>query len=310
MVHSARKLLGAALLAAATLGLAFPAMAQVSVSVTIAPPVIPVYAQPPVPASGYLWTPGYWAWNGAGYYWIPGAWVLPPAPGYLWTPPWWAWNAGLYVFNPGYWAPRVGYYGGINYGYGYGGSGYSGGYWQGRSFFYNRSVNNIRNVTIIRNVYDKTVINNVHVTRISYNGGPGGVRARPTARYTVVPQGQRRAATAAQRAHREQAARDRTRWTPAPATRRPLPHRATPPAPRREYTSPGRQQPRIEQRATRPDHIAPQRQGRPTRPTREPPRGHRTAMRPDRPARAAQERPRRSVEPRRPVEHRAHEPSR
>ena len=33
----------------------------VGVSITIAPPALPVYVQPPVPAPGYLWTPGYWA---------------------------------------------------------------------------------------------------------------------------------------------------------------------------------------------------------------------------------------------------------
>ena len=51
--------------------------AQVAVSISIAPPVIPVYAQPPCPTEGYLWTPGYWAYGAAGYYWVPGVWVAP-----------------------------------------------------------------------------------------------------------------------------------------------------------------------------------------------------------------------------------------
>src|SRR5258708_19931459 len=50
----------------------------VFVSVAIAPPLIPVYAQPIVPAPGYIWTPGYWAYGSAGYYWVPGEWLLPP----------------------------------------------------------------------------------------------------------------------------------------------------------------------------------------------------------------------------------------
>ena len=29
----------------------------------VAPPPLPEYDQPPVPAPGYMWTPGYWAWN-------------------------------------------------------------------------------------------------------------------------------------------------------------------------------------------------------------------------------------------------------
>ena len=30
----------------------------VGLSITIAPPILPVYVQPPIPAPGYLWTPG------------------------------------------------------------------------------------------------------------------------------------------------------------------------------------------------------------------------------------------------------------
>src|SRR5258707_4806804 len=68
----------------------------VFVSVAIAPPPIPVYVQPAVPAPGYIWTPGYWAYGPDGYYWVPGEWVLAPYVGALWTPGYWAWNDGLY----------------------------------------------------------------------------------------------------------------------------------------------------------------------------------------------------------------------
>src|SRR5438876_663249 len=57
--------------------------AYVAVSVAIAPPAIPVYVQPYCPAPGYLWTPGYWAWDGYDYYWVPGVWVAPPRVGFL-----------------------------------------------------------------------------------------------------------------------------------------------------------------------------------------------------------------------------------
>ena len=50
----------------------------IGVSVNIAPPVLPVYEQPALPAPGYIWTPGYWAWDGSDYYWVPGTWVEPP----------------------------------------------------------------------------------------------------------------------------------------------------------------------------------------------------------------------------------------
>ena len=48
------------------------AHAQISINITIAPPELPVYDQPPLPAPGYIWIPGYWAWGPDGYYWVPG----------------------------------------------------------------------------------------------------------------------------------------------------------------------------------------------------------------------------------------------
>ena len=63
------------------LALAAPSFAGVSVSVTIAPPVLPVYEQPPCPGDGYIWTPGYWAYGPDGYYWVPGTWATPPTVG-------------------------------------------------------------------------------------------------------------------------------------------------------------------------------------------------------------------------------------
>jgi len=94
----------------------------------------------------------------------------------LWTPGYWGWNEGLYVWHPGYWGPHVGFYGGINYGFGYFGVGYAGGYWHGREFFYNRNVNNVTITNV--HIYNRTV-NNVTVNRVSYNGGHGGINARP-----------------------------------------------------------------------------------------------------------------------------------
>ena len=146
-----------------------------------APPPLPDYDQPPVPGPGYIWTPGYWAWNNMDYYWVPGTWVAPPRPGLLWTPGYWGFVGGIYVFNPGYWGPHVGFYGGIPYGFGYSGSGYQGGRWTNGTFFYNRTVNNFGNASIT-NVYNETVVsNNGAAGRASFNGGPGGTAARPTA---------------------------------------------------------------------------------------------------------------------------------
>jgi hypothetical protein len=167
-------------LALAVLFLAIPAssFAGVLVSVGIAPPVLPVYEQPPCPGDGYLWTPGYWAYGPEGYYWVPGTWVMPPTVGLLWTPGYWGWGNGVYLWHAGYWGPHIGFYGGVNYGFGYFGTGYEGGYWRGNHFFYNRTVNNVTITNV--HIYNKTVINNVTVNRISYNGGHGGIEARPT----------------------------------------------------------------------------------------------------------------------------------
>ena len=95
------------------------------------PPAIPIYEQPYCPTPGYIWTNGYWAWDGYGYYWVPGVWVSPPRIGLLWTPGYWGYRGGRYLYNDGYWGPTVGFYGGINYGYGYFGRGYYGGQWRG-----------------------------------------------------------------------------------------------------------------------------------------------------------------------------------
>ena len=165
-----------------------PAHAQISigvgvslpgVTVAIAPPELPVYVQPPIPEPGYLWTPGYWAYDASdSYYWVPGTWVQPPEAGYLWTPGYWGWNNGSYAWNGGYWGEHVGFYGGINYGYGYGGRGYQGGRWNGGHFEYNNAVNNFGNVHVT-NVYHETV-NNYTTVRVAFNGGRGGVNVRPS----------------------------------------------------------------------------------------------------------------------------------
>src|ERR1019366_8448315 len=69
------------------------------------PPPLPEYSQPECPGEGYLWTPGYWGFIGS-----------------------------RYRYHYGYWGRHIGYYGGINYGNGYVGVGYQGGYWSGNRF--------------------------------------------------------------------------------------------------------------------------------------------------------------------------------
>jgi hypothetical protein len=203
--------LRAILFALPLLMMPLPLSAQMRISVSFGPPAIPVYEQPLCPGEGYIWTPGYWAWDDveADYYWVPGTWVLAPEAGFLWTPPYWAWDNGAYVFYDGYWGPQVGFYGGIVYGFGYFGTGYVGGRWQGDRFFYNRSVNNV-NVVNVRNVYNETVVNNnVTVNRVSYNGGPGGVQARPRPQEEAAARARHLPPVAAQAQHSQTARSER-----------------------------------------------------------------------------------------------------
>jgi hypothetical protein len=150
------------------------------------PPPLPVYDQPPMPAPGYMWTPGYWNWNNEDYYWVPGTWVEPPRPGVLWTPGYWGFSNGVYVFNSGYWAPHVGFYGGVAYGFGYGGSGYLGGRWSNGAFFYNQTVNNFGAHNVVNVYNDPVPPNAVASGRVSFNGGAGGTAARPTPEEAAV----------------------------------------------------------------------------------------------------------------------------
>jgi WXXGXW repeat (2 copies) len=184
--------------------------AGVFISVGFAPPVLPVYTQPLCPGDGYLWNPGYWAYGDAGYYWVPGVWVQPPAVGLLWTPGYWGWGGGAYLFHAGYWGPHVGFYGGVNYGFGYGGIGFGGGRWEGGHFAYNTAVLNV-NRTIIHNTYeDRTVINrNMIGVRTSFNGGTGGIQARPSAQEAAFGRENHIAATAEQQNHMQMARTDR-----------------------------------------------------------------------------------------------------
>lgn len=185
--------------------------AFVAVSVGFAPPVLPIYEPPPVPVAGYIWTPGYWAYDPlVSYYWVPGAWVPPPAVGLLWTPPWWGFDNGVYAFHQGFWGPTIGFYGGINYGYGYFGSGYWGGYWAGNVFRYNTAVVRV-NKTVIHNTFvDRSVLSRqTTASRVSFNG-PGGVQAHPSAQEKAAEANARKVPpTSQQIARREAAAKNR-----------------------------------------------------------------------------------------------------
>src|SRR3984957_13531618 len=201
-----QKLVPALFLAVAVLAGPSPAAAQIAVgiSVHVGPPALPVYAQPVCPTEGYIWTPGYWAYNAeGGYYWVPGVWVAPPRVGLLWTPGYWGFAGGVYGFHAGYWGPHMGFYGGV---------GFAGGEWRGGHFAYNTAITNV-NTTVIHNTYvNKTVINNTTVSRASFNGGPGGTIASPSAQERLAASESHVQPTSEQMTHEHSASADRSNF--------------------------------------------------------------------------------------------------
>ena len=196
-------------LAVALFGATFTSSASVFVSVAFAPPPLPVYVQPICPGPEYIWVPGYWAYGPYGYYWVPGTWVLAPYVGALWTPGYWGWAGTVFVWHSGYWGPHVGFYGGIDYGFGYFGVGYAGGYWNRGAFYYNTAVTNV-NVNVVRTTYSQPVAQNAGVSRVSFNGGAGGTAARPTAQERLAERDRHRAATPVQLQHERLASTNRS----------------------------------------------------------------------------------------------------
>ncbi len=189
--------------------------AGVFISVGIAPPPLPVYDQPPCPDPGLMWTPGYWAYGPDGYYWVPGAWVPAPYVGALWTPGYWGWANNFYMWNPGYWGRHVGYYGGINYGFGYGGIGFVGGMWRGNTFAYNTAIMHI-NRDRIHNVYeDRAIIGRNTVardSRVAFSGGRGGIDHPMSAQERSFANERHTAPTSFQNQHSQAAQNDRSSY--------------------------------------------------------------------------------------------------
>ncbi|MGB7984990.1 MAG: YXWGXW repeat-containing protein, partial [Terracidiphilus sp.] len=195
--------------------------AQVVISVGFAPPALPVYEQPLPPSPDMMWTPGYWAWdpNQADYYWVPGAWVAAPRPGLLWTPGYWGWSGGRYFFHDGYWGPHIGYYGGVNYGFGYGGIGFGGGEWRGGHFFYNTAVIHVDHNDRRFGGYvfeDRARVDRGFVardSRVAFSGGPGGIRHDPGPEERIAERDHHENKSPFQQSHEQAAHADRSSFS-------------------------------------------------------------------------------------------------
>lgn len=77
------------------------AFAQISFNVVVAPPTLLPEVVPMV-QPGYVWAPGYWAWNNDRHVWVRGRTIV-QRDGYLWTPDRWVQQGGAYVRQPGRW---------------------------------------------------------------------------------------------------------------------------------------------------------------------------------------------------------------
>jgi hypothetical protein len=133
----------------------------------------------------------------------------------LWTPGYWGWNQGAYVWYPGYWGDHVGYYGGVNYGYGYMGVGFAGGMWRGNAFVYNSAVMRVDD-RYVHNTYEDrtivertTIVNNGHV---AFSGGPGGINHQPMPEEQVAAHENHVGATSFQASHESSAMSDRSSY--------------------------------------------------------------------------------------------------
>jgi hypothetical protein len=66
------------------------------------PPPPPRRERIPRARRGYVWTPGYWRWDGRRYVWVPGQWVQ-ARRGYHWAAPRWEERDGRHRFRGGRW---------------------------------------------------------------------------------------------------------------------------------------------------------------------------------------------------------------
>jgi hypothetical protein len=185
--------------------------ATITIKTEQSPPPLPYYNQPACPQDGYLWQPGYWAWGTNDYYWVPGVWVAAPSAGLVWTPGYWSYRNSWYGWHPGYWGSHVGYYGGIDYDFGYFGNGFYGGKWEGDVFQYNTAVWKV-NRAVVHNIYKSNVPKRVERNLSSYNGFPGGIRYQPSADEQAAIKETHRQMTPEQAQHQQAAAGDRSQY--------------------------------------------------------------------------------------------------
>ena len=85
--------------------------------------------------------------------------------------------------------PHVGYYGGVNYGFGYGGIGFAGGEWRGGTFAYNTAVMHVNENVIHTTYVDRTIVERDIVANPGMwptTAVRGGIQHQPTTEERVA----------------------------------------------------------------------------------------------------------------------------
>ena len=97
-----RKVLVSALLAAGTIAaVATPLSSEAQIYLNIAPPAVR-YEAVPAPRSGYVWSNGYWGYDGSQHTWTAGDWQA-SRPGYTYSQPRWVENNGRWGYQSSRW---------------------------------------------------------------------------------------------------------------------------------------------------------------------------------------------------------------
>ena len=73
------------------------------VYVRVGPPVPVVEARVVAPGPGYVWTEGFYRWDGRAYVWVPGRYVRPPRARAAWVPGHWARERRGWYWVDGHW---------------------------------------------------------------------------------------------------------------------------------------------------------------------------------------------------------------
>ena len=71
--------------------------------VTQEPPAVRVETQTVAPGANYVWTRGYWRWNGVTYIWVPGSWIVRPRPAAVYVEGHWLRRGSRWVWVAGRW---------------------------------------------------------------------------------------------------------------------------------------------------------------------------------------------------------------